>query len=97
MVALQDLAAFTGEREHIKVLKRKKSALSDLLGFSAQGALVHSPFQYVGSGPHPPPQEKGSTGDKELAASSSALNGLQNLVQGFGHEAEKSHGAWHSR
>lgn len=32
---------------HIKLLKRKKSALSDLLGFSAQGALVYSRFQYV--------------------------------------------------
>ena len=47
IVALQDLAASTGEAEHIKVLKRKKSALSDLLGFSAQGALVRSRFQYV--------------------------------------------------
>ena len=47
IVALQDLAAFTGEGERIKVLKRKKSALSDLLGFSAQRALVRSHFQYV--------------------------------------------------
>ena len=55
IVALQDLAASTGEGEHIKVLKRKQS---DLLGFSVQGALVCSHFQYVGSSPHRPPHER---------------------------------------
>lgn len=47
IVMLQDLADFTGNGEHIKALKKKKSALSNLLGFSAKGALVRSRFQNV--------------------------------------------------
>ena len=44
---LQGLADSTGEREHVEVFKSKNSALSDLLGFSAQGALVRSRFQNI--------------------------------------------------
>ena len=40
VVELQGLADSTGEREHVNVFKSKNSALSDLLGFSAQGALL---------------------------------------------------------
>lgn len=40
IVEPQSLADSTGDGEHIQVLKRKKSALSDLLGFSATLALV---------------------------------------------------------
>lgn len=47
IVKLQDLADSTGEKEHFKVLKRKKLALSNLLGFSAQGALVRSRYQDI--------------------------------------------------
>lgn len=44
---LQELADSTGEKEHFTSLKRKKTTLSNLLGFSAQGALVRSRFQNV--------------------------------------------------
>lgn len=47
IVKLQELAGSTGEREHFEVLKTKKSALFNLLGFSAQGALVRSRFDNV--------------------------------------------------
>lgn len=47
VVELQGLADSTGDREWIQVLKSKKSALSDLLGISAQGALIRSGFQNV--------------------------------------------------
>lgn len=47
VVELQILADSTGEQEDIKVLKNKKTALSDLLGISAQGALVRSNFQNI--------------------------------------------------
>lgn len=47
MAELQTLADSTGEKEHLKLLKNKKSARSDLLGFSAQGALLRSHFQNV--------------------------------------------------
>ncbi|KAJ4948663.1 hypothetical protein JOQ06_020193, partial [Pogonophryne albipinna] len=47
VVELQGLADSTGEREHVEVFKSKSSALSDLLGFSAQGALVRSRFQNI--------------------------------------------------
>lgn len=47
IVKLQDLADSTREGEHFKVLKRKKSALSNLLGFSGQGALVRSRHQNI--------------------------------------------------
>ncbi|WP_213080652.1 hypothetical protein, partial [Escherichia coli] len=47
IVRLQDLADSTRETEHFKILKRKKSALSNLLGFSAQGALVRSRYQDI--------------------------------------------------
>ncbi len=47
MVELQSLADSTGEQEHFEVFRSKKSALSDLLGVSAQGALVRSRFQNV--------------------------------------------------
>lgn len=51
MVELQSLADSTGDGEHIQVLKRNKSALSDLLGFSAKGALVRSRFlEYLSDG-----------------------------------------------
>ena len=36
-----------GNQDHIKDLKSKKSALTDLLGTKAQGALVRSRFQSV--------------------------------------------------
>ncbi len=44
---LQVLADSTGGPEHTDVFKSKKSALSDLLGISAQGALVRSRFQNI--------------------------------------------------
>ncbi|KAL6456611.1 hypothetical protein MHYP_G00351550 [Metynnis hypsauchen] len=47
IVALQCLAEATGDQEHIKVLKRKKAVLADLLGITAQGALVRSRFLNV--------------------------------------------------
>ncbi len=47
ILKLQELAGSTGEREHFNVLKRKTITLSNLLGFSAQGALVPSRFQNV--------------------------------------------------
>ena len=47
VVELQNRADSTGDREHIEVLKLKRSALSDLLGFHAHGALVRSRFQNV--------------------------------------------------
>ncbi|KAI4874446.1 hypothetical protein NFI96_005561, partial [Prochilodus magdalenae] len=45
IVELQNLGATTGNREHIKTLKRKTATLADLLGARVQGALVHSRFQ----------------------------------------------------
>ncbi|XP_063765417.1 transposon TX1 uncharacterized 149 kDa protein [Eleginops maclovinus] len=47
VVELQGLADSTGEREHVEVFKSRNAALSDLLGFSAQGALVRSQFQNI--------------------------------------------------
>ncbi|KAK5933250.1 hypothetical protein CgunFtcFv8_013745 [Champsocephalus gunnari] len=47
VVERQGLADSTGEREHVEGFKSKNSALSDLLGFSAQGALVRSRFQNI--------------------------------------------------
>ncbi|KAJ3609222.1 hypothetical protein NHX12_023746 [Muraenolepis orangiensis] len=44
---LQELAESTGDRGHIGALKAKKSALADLLGISAQGALVRSRFRNI--------------------------------------------------
>ncbi len=44
---LQRLANSTNDGEHFKCLKRKKSALSSLLGFSTQGALVRSRYQNI--------------------------------------------------
>ncbi|KAJ3582861.1 hypothetical protein NHX12_000164, partial [Muraenolepis orangiensis] len=44
---LQELAESTGNRGHIGALKAKKSALADLLGISAQGALVRSRFRNI--------------------------------------------------
>lgn len=44
---LQDVADATRETEHFKVLKKKKSVLSNLLGFSAQGALIRSRHQHI--------------------------------------------------
>ncbi len=41
------VADSTGERQRIKALKNKKSALSDLLGLSTQGDLVRTRFQNV--------------------------------------------------
>ncbi|KAI4898221.1 hypothetical protein NFI96_022806, partial [Prochilodus magdalenae] len=45
IVELQNLGATTGNREHIKSLKRKAAILADLLGARVQGALVRSRFQ----------------------------------------------------
>ncbi|KAI4899122.1 hypothetical protein NFI96_006349 [Prochilodus magdalenae] len=45
IVELQNLGATTGNREHIKTLKRKTATLADLLGARVQGALVRSRFQ----------------------------------------------------
>ncbi|KAL7841914.1 hypothetical protein SRHO_G00256050 [Serrasalmus rhombeus] len=47
IVALQCLGEATGHQEHITALKRKKAALADLLGITAQGALVRSRFRNV--------------------------------------------------
>ncbi|KAL7824703.1 hypothetical protein SRHO_G00344630 [Serrasalmus rhombeus] len=47
IVALQGLGEATGHQEHITALKRKKAALADLLGITAQGALVCSCFRNV--------------------------------------------------
>ncbi|KAL7857249.1 hypothetical protein SRHO_G00161480 [Serrasalmus rhombeus] len=47
IVALQGLGEATGDQEHITALKRKKAALADLLGITAQGALVRSRFRNV--------------------------------------------------
>ncbi|KAL6480711.1 hypothetical protein MHYP_G00117440 [Metynnis hypsauchen] len=47
IVVLQGLAEATGNQGHIEALKTKKTALSDLLGITAQGALVRSRFQCV--------------------------------------------------
>ncbi|KAL7839157.1 hypothetical protein SRHO_G00258150 [Serrasalmus rhombeus] len=47
IVALQCLGEATGDQEHITALKRKKAALADLLGITAQGALVRSRFRNV--------------------------------------------------
>lgn len=47
VVELQDLAESTGNRGHIEALKTKKSALANLLGISAQGALVRSWFRNI--------------------------------------------------
>ncbi|KAJ3582716.1 hypothetical protein NHX12_000317 [Muraenolepis orangiensis] len=44
---LQELAESIGDRGHIGALKAKKSALADLLGISAQGALVRSRFRNI--------------------------------------------------
>lgn len=44
---LQLLAESTGGRKQVQVLKSKSSALSDLLGVSAQGTLLHSRFQHT--------------------------------------------------
>lgn len=40
----QNIAESTRDQDHIKDLKSKKSALADLLGTKAQGALVRSRF-----------------------------------------------------
>ena len=45
IVELQSLVDSTGNRGHIENLKTKNSALRDLLGTKAQGALVRSRFQ----------------------------------------------------
>ena len=45
IVEVLNLIDSTGNRDHIKDLKSKKSTLSDLLGTKAQGALVRSRFQ----------------------------------------------------
>ncbi|TWW78225.1 Transposon TX1 uncharacterized 149 kDa protein ORF 2 [Takifugu flavidus] len=47
VVELQLLAESTGRREHIQFLKTKSSALADLLGVAAQGALARSRFQHI--------------------------------------------------
>ncbi|KAL7842571.1 hypothetical protein SRHO_G00242600 [Serrasalmus rhombeus] len=47
IVALQCLREATGHQEHITALKRKKAVLADLLGITAQGALVRSRFRNV--------------------------------------------------
>ncbi|TWW77696.1 Transposon TX1 uncharacterized 149 kDa protein ORF 2 [Takifugu flavidus] len=47
VVELQLLAESTGKREHIQLLKSKSSALAELLGVAAQGALVRSRFQHT--------------------------------------------------
>lgn len=44
---LQNLAGVTADRRHTETLELKKSALTKLLGTSAQGALVRSHFQNV--------------------------------------------------
>ena len=45
IVELLNLIDSTGNQDHIKDLKSKKPALTDLLGTKAQGALVRSRFQ----------------------------------------------------
>ena len=45
IVEVLNLIDSTGNRDHIKDLKSKKSTLTDLLGTKAQGALVRSRFQ----------------------------------------------------
>lgn len=47
VVELQNRADSTGDREHIEVLKLKRSALSDLLGFHAHGALIHKIIDFI--------------------------------------------------
>ena len=45
IVEVLNLIDSTRNQDHIKDLKSKQSALTDLLGTKAQGALVRSPFQ----------------------------------------------------
>ena len=45
ILELQGLVDSTGDQSHVRVLKSKTSALNDLLGVRAQGALVRSRFQ----------------------------------------------------
>ena len=45
ILELQGLVDSTGDQSHVRVLKSKTSALNDLLGVGAQGALVRSRFQ----------------------------------------------------
>lgn len=44
VIKLQRLVDSTGNQGHIEALKSKKAALANLLGITAQGALVHSHF-----------------------------------------------------
>lgn len=44
IVELQSLVDYSGNQGHFEALKSKKAALVKLLGFTAQGALVHSRF-----------------------------------------------------